>query len=70
MSFSISRNSPYLEIHEPWPTTEKSHLSDILHKAYTGKTVICCTLTMNTIIIVLYSYKVTLHVYVYMYRSV
>ena len=30
-------------------------MSDILYKAYMDRTVICCTLAMNTIIIVLYS---------------
>ena len=40
-------------------TTEKSHMSDISYKAYMGKTVICCTLAMNTIIAVLYLCMVT-----------
>ena len=35
-------------------TTEKSHVSDILYKAYMGKTVICCTLAISTVIIILY----------------
>ena len=37
------------------PTTEKSHMSDISYKAYMSKTVICCTLSISTIIILLYS---------------
>ena len=57
VSFSFSRNFPDLEIHEP--TSEKSHVRDILYKAYMAKTVICCSLAMNTIIIVLYSCMVT-----------
>ena len=44
-----------------------THVSDISYKAYMGKTVICRTFTMNTIIIVLYLYKVVMHVYVHMY---
>ena len=34
--------------------TENYHVSDISYKAYMGKTVICHTLTMSTVIIVLY----------------
>ena len=36
-------------------TIEKSHMSDILYKAYMGKTVISQILTISTTIIVLYS---------------
>ena len=39
--FSQFRNSQALAI------TEKSHVSKISYKAYMGKTVICCTLTMT-----------------------
>ena len=35
------------------PTTEKSHVSNISYKAYMGKTAICRTLTMSTVIILL-----------------
>ena len=37
MSFNFNRNFPDLEI--PSPTAEKSHMIDILYKAYMGKTV-------------------------------
>ena len=55
------RNSRALAI------TEKSHVSKISYKAYMGKTVICCTLAMSTVIIVLYSCMVTTCPYVHMY---
>ena len=42
------------------PTPEKSHVSDISYKAYMGKTVICRTLAISTIITVLYSCMVTM----------
>ena len=55
------------------PTTEKSHVSNILYKAYTDKTVIFRIVTMNTVIISVYS-LVFVHGYLvyvyYMYRSV
>ena len=41
------------------PTAKKSHVSDISNKDYMGKTIICCTLTLSTVIIVLYSCMVT-----------
>ena len=40
-------------------TTEKSHMSDISYKAYMGKTVICRTLAISTVIIVVYLCIVT-----------
>ena len=43
------------------PNNEKSHVSNIWYKAYMGKTIICCTLTMSTIIIVLYLCMVTVY---------
>ena len=41
------------------PTMEKSHLSDISYKAYMGKTIICRTFAMSTVIIGLYLCMVT-----------
>ena len=35
------------------PTTKESHVTDILYKAYMGKTIICRILTMSIVIIVL-----------------
>ena len=57
-SFIFSRNFSNLKIHEPYYW--KSHMSDILYKAYMGKTIICHTLSMSTVIIVLYSCMVTM----------
>ena len=50
------RNFPDLEMQEP--TTEKTHMSDISYKVYMGKTIICHTHAMSTIII-LHSCMVT-----------
>ena len=41
------------------PTTEKCYASDISYKAYMGKTIICRTLIISTVIIALYSCTVT-----------
>ena len=50
MSFNFNRNFSDSEI--PSPTAEKSHMIDILYKAYMGKTVMYCTLTSTSVIIV------------------
>ena len=57
VSFSFSRNFPDLEIHEPY--CWKISRSDNSYKAYMGKTIICHTLAISTIIIVFYSCMVT-----------
>ena len=41
------------------PTTEKSHMSDILYKVQMDTTIIFCTPTMITVIILLYSCTIT-----------
>ena len=46
------------------PTTKKSHVSNISYKAYMGKTIICRTLAMSTVIIVLYLCMVTTCTYI------
>ena len=53
----FSRNYPIKKFMSP--TTETSHMRDILYKVYMGKTIINHTLTMSTVIMVLYSCMVT-----------
>ena len=41
-------------------TTEESHVSNISHKVYMSKTVVCCACTTSTVIIVFYLCMVTM----------
>ena len=43
---------------------------DILYELYKGKTVICWTLIMSTVIEILYFFVCGHHMHMYMYRSV
>ena len=56
-TLSFSRNSLNSEIHKHH--YRKYHMSNISYIVYMGNTIICRTLTMGTVIIVLYSCKVT-----------
>ena len=63
-TLGLSINFPNLEIH--YPTTEKSHVSNISYKVHMGNTVICRTIVMSTIILHIASFPL---VPVYMYSS-
>ena len=70
----IFRNSELLTLAEIFPkftrpTTENSHMSDILYKGYMGKTIICHILITNTTLY--YAFHTwSPRAHVYMYKSV